>query len=302
MKKILPIVLALSIFVLNSCKKSTDFIDNIAEKSPAVGFGLNNGSAITLDIVPGVSPTADTTIKVYLSSASSGSASIAVDNSVVDSYNASHGTAFDYAPTDSYTIPTTVTFSGGSNAADATLSIDLNKLLASGTQFALGLTLSSSGSPTVLSGNNKIVVLINVRNKYDGVYKVTGTMVDQAAASITGFYPEQVELITTSANSVDWYSLDFDDYYHGIYSGSNVSVYGAFSPQFTFDANDKITSVTNYYGQPDPSRGRSAKLDPSGINAYDPATKTIKVKYILNQTGIGDRTFFDETFTYVGPR
>ena len=81
-----------------------------------------------------------------------------------------------------------------------------------------------------------------------------------------------------------------------IFRGANVSGYGSFAPVFKFDANDNVIAVTNFWGQP-AGNGRSARLDPSGINKYDAATKTIKVKYWLVQAG-NDRTVFDEVFVW----
>jgi hypothetical protein len=60
----------------------------------------------------------------------------------------------------------------------------------------------------------------------------------------------------------------------------------------------------NAYGQP-ASNGRYAQLDPTGVNTWDPVTKTLKVKYFMFQPSViavGPRVSFNETFTYVGVR
>jgi hypothetical protein len=62
-----------------------------------------------------------------------------------------------------------------------------------------------------------------------------------------------------------------------------------------------VTDVTNYYGQGTNARARAAQLDPTGVNLYDFATRTLKVSYIMTQSG-SPRTFFNETFTYIGSR
>jgi hypothetical protein len=87
-------------------------------------------------------------------------------------------------------------------------------------------------------------------------------------------------------------------YQHQIAGGG---AYGEFDPVFTFDANNNVISVTNLFGQPSPSRARSADIDPSGVNKYDPGTQTIQVKYFLKQAGALKATF-DETLHYLGPR
>lgn len=135
-------------------------------------------------------------------------------------------------------------------------------------------------------------------NKYDGNYTMTGTMVDYTSANLKGYYPANVALITQSANSVALWDIDFvKGYGHRILSGTADSYYGQFTPVFTFDANNNVVSVTNRDGQPS-ANGRSGELDPSGINKWDPATKTLKVKYWMNQPGAAHRTLFDETFTW----
>ena len=79
--------------------------------------------------------------------------------------------------------------------------------------------------------------------------------------------------------------------------------YGSFGLIINFDASDNVSSLSNYYGQPS-GNGRSANVDPSGINKYDPATKTIKIKYWMDQPSVvtPHRTYFNETWKFVGPR
>lgn len=170
-----------------------------------------------------------------------------------------------------------------------------------GTIYVFGIKLTSvSNSKYTLSNLTEGYVKFSIKNIFDGIYTVDGSMIDMVNSSITGAYPFTAQLITQTANSVALFEPNYyGDYYHLILSGGGYSVYGKFSPVFTFDDNYNVTSVVNLYGQPS-SNNRSAELDPSGINKFDPATKTLKVKYWMNQPG--HRTSFDETFTYQGPR
>lgn len=92
-----------------------------------------------------------------------------------------------------------------------------------------------------------------------------------------------------------------------ILSGTSLSYYGSFGPVFTFDAiTNKITSVTNFYGQP-AGNSRSAQLDPSGSNQYDPNTKTMTIKFWMNEPNAvpiapHHRRLFINTLIYWGPR
>lgn len=154
---------------------------------------------------------------------------------------------------------------------------------------------------TAADGSTKdwTITVVLIANKYEGNYTLTGTMTDYTSSSLTGFYPDDVNLIAQSSTSVALFDNDNNkDYYHHILSGGSASSYGEFCPVFTFDANNNVISVVNKYGQPSATRGRSAELDPSGVNKWDPTTKVLKVKYWMNQTGVsGHKTLFDETFT-----
>lgn len=308
MHKLVSVVLLFAALTLAGCKKEKNIIEQLSEGGKAgVGFGLSNNASISLDLIPGASASFDTTINAFSSLGPFGSdvkLTIQADNSVVDAYNTANGTSFAYAPADALTLPD-ITIPANSSKGSGALSINLATLLNSGTQFALGLKITGAqgGTSTVLEDHSQLVVIMNARNKYDGIYTVTGTMVDVTNSSLTGNYPETIALITTGANTCDWYNVDYSDYIHPILSGGAFSYYGNFSPQFQFNTTtDMVTAVTNYYGQPDASRGRSGKLDATGVNSFDPATKTLKVKYIMNEAAVGDRTYFDETFTYVGVR
>ena len=129
-----------------------------------------------------------------------------------------------------------------------------------------------------------------------GKYTCTGQMTDQTNASLTGPYPWNVTLRQVTATQLELVDNDqTNDVYHKILSNGSGSYYGSFGVVFNFDNNYHVISVVNKYGQPS-SNGRSAELDPSGINKFDPSSRTLKVKYWMNQPGSTHRTSFDETF------
>jgi hypothetical protein len=172
-----------------------------------------------------------------------------------------------------------------------------------GKDWALGFAITSiDKTGYTISGNlGSGVVGLLIKNKYDGAYTVDGTLIDLLAPANSstpdGPYPFKLELHTVSASSVVMWTKGNGEYH--LIAGN--SVYGEFSPVFNFDlATNKIISVTNFYGQPSPGRGRSADMDATGANVYK-ADKSIDVKYIMKQNGTL-KTTFDEHFTYVGPR
>jgi hypothetical protein len=175
----------------------------------------------------------------------------------------------------------------------------------------------------------EVLIKITVKNKYDGLYDVTGSWLDiaPAAALYTSRYPLEYQLVTTGPSSVNVCMLINGEVTPGylFYNNGAGGYYGSWGLQCFFDpTNDAVTEVRNYYGDPsNPASGvgnpgagtgaptytssnsRYAQLDPSGINAYDAATKTVHIKYFMFQPTIiasGPRASFDETWVYTGPR
>lgn len=141
-------------------------------------------------------------------------------------------------------------------------------------------------------------------NPWDGKYRLEGTLTDAKDPAFVwpgNTYLYNVE--TVSSTQIRLISIDLGFAGHLLKNGINLTYYGTFGLLVNFDpATNKITSITNSYGQPSAS-GRTAVLDPSGINTWDPVTKNIKIKYWMDEAGFaGHRTSFDETWVYIGAR
>jgi hypothetical protein len=85
-----------------------------------------------------------------------------------------------------------------------------------------------------------------------------------------------------------------------------TSGYGQFGLEIEFDDDGNIVAVYNPWGNP-PSTTRMPVIDPSGDNAWDPATGDIKFKYWMIQPSLVPdpphiRVYFDEMWSYKGPR
>lgn len=234
----------------------------------------------------------------------------------VSDYNAQHGSAYEAIPAGQYIIDPanprvgnnyTVTFNPGEFAKSIKFTIPNATLLDLNKQYAFGFNLKSVDADGKISAEFKtIVVEVGPTNKWDGVYRVTGTMLDAANATFLGSYPLTFHLITTGANTCDAFDPDYGIYGHIFDAAGAPNYYGSFMPGLTFDpTTNVITSATNLWGQGSGANVRSCRLDPTGVNAVD-ASKNIKIKYILSQAApaafIGDRVFFNETWTYIGPR
>lgn len=138
----------------------------------------------------------------------------------------------------------------------------------------------------------------------DARYRMEGTLTDHKDPTFVwpgDTYEYSLETISTT--QVKLISKDLGIAGHLLKNSINLTFYGTFGLLVNFDpVTNKITSVKNSYGEPS-MNGRSAILDPSGINTWDPVTKNIKIKYWMDETGFaGHRTSFDETWVYIGAR
>lgn len=246
-------------------------------------------------------------------------------DAMVDRYNNDNGTDYEILPDSLYSLASYIAKSGNTYTFDMTagefakeFSINLNgDKWDLSKKYALGFALTSVGSSASKSdGRDSVVALISVKNKYDGVYKVTGTMLDVTNALFVGTYPLEWELQTTGTSQcvvVDNVQLGIPG--HVFNSAGDPSspntYYGSYGLVVNFDlATDAITSVVNYYGQP-ASNTRSAGLDPSGANKYTASSKTIDIKYYMYHPSVmgsspapygPPRVYFNEQWSYLRAR
>lgn len=235
-----------------------------------------------------------------------------IDQALLNAYNATIDTAdwLELLPATLYQAdPLDINMAAGDFSKFFNIKFDPSKLDPA-KSYALPLSIAgASNDYKIRSGLGGVVYQFLIKNQYDGKYKVTGSMVDLSNAALTGLYPLTFDLISNGASQVvvsDRDVLGFPG--HPILSGGSPSYYGSFGLILDFDdATGKITAIKNYYGTPPnyvSGNGRSAELDPSGVNTYDKATKTIKIKYWMNQPSVitPHRTAFDETWVYDGDR
>ena len=298
----------------SSCLKDDsqpDFTQNKAVIEIPIGSSAGNGGGNSINAAFTISET-ESDYSIYVNYAAPEAnekdvtVTLAVNNDALTKFNTVNEKAYTLLPANSYTIANyKITIPAGQRKVIFPLKIKTSVLDPTLT-YALPLSITDGGGFTISANFGTLVSIISLKNKWDGIYTVTGTMTDVVNSSLTGQYPRTYHLITQGPHTVAIYDPGNGGFAHGILNGGSGSTYGNFSPVFTIDeSTNKITSTVNYYGQPS-SNGRSAKMDATGANAFsmnagNTQPTALKVKYIMNQDGT-DRTFFDETWTYKSAR
>lgn len=302
-----------------SCDKNTGSLNGAGQTIIKLPQGAEEKVALALDYKPGL--TEIVLLDVRRDAPNSGELNkqlvvkIKNDPSIVAAYNSAHGTSYIALPAAAYVVDAmnpfngtewTVTFNPGEHAKPILVKLDPTKLDLT-QKYALGFTITDASGAKISNGLSSAMIEVGVKNKYDGIYTVTGTMVDVSNATLTGYFPQDVELVTTGDRSVVMIPRDLGIPGHLISSAGSLSYYGSFGPVFTFDlVTDKVVSVTNSYGQP-AGNTRAGMIDPTGINKWNASDKSMDVKYFMTQSSVITtpphiRVIFDEHFQYKGPR
>lgn len=235
------------------------------------------------------------------------------DGSILTKYNTDNETTYIPLPTSLGTVSPaivggkiTVEFAAGETGKAITINVPAAGNFDFSKNYALAFKiLSVTGTGKLSAAVDDIVVCeVLAKNKWDGVYTVTGSFVDYINAPWTGIYPKIVELRTTGATTCAKYDTDYGVYGYIFETGTGASQFGAWTPSFTFDASNNV-SVFNSTVDPLP-RQRTAVLftGDGAINKYDPTTKSLDVSYYLSQLNVSPvlRSLVKEHYAYKGPR
>lgn len=306
---------------LTSCLKDKLSLDpatstNVIEFKNPSSFVSPNGSKYALySRAFDLAPENDYPITVSYSGANVApediTVTLGIDAPALTQYNEEQEAAYDLIPTTLYTLPTQVVIPKGQRTATVALKMKSNMFDFS-KSYVLPVQIKTASSG-IISGNfGTILLSVNAKNKYDGVYTSTGTMVDVTNAAFRHLSqlspPQTLEYTLETISATKCVVTDAGTPSHVFWAGTGTSIYGNFAAVFEFDpATDKIISVTNFYGEPGPGQMRGGRLDPTGINTYTAASKMIKVKYGMRQVASvaaapNVRTTWDETLTFLRAR
>jgi hypothetical protein len=228
-----------------------------------------------------------------------------IDTAALEAYNEDQGTEYVLPPSSVYHFTSTAVIKKGTQVFQVKVPIVNNSTFDFNVNYALPIKIAAVSTGEISGNYGTAIFSFAVRNVYDGIYEMTGTMLDNTSSTLTGYYPLDMQLITYSGNSIAlWDPTVASNYGHPIHSGTGGSYYGTFSPVFAFDASGNVT-VTNYFGDLAGASKRNAVLDPTGINKAtfdtDGHIQYFEVSYIMTQNG-APRTYFKEKFTYKGAR
>lgn len=233
---------------------------------------------------------------------------------------------FSYASSDAGIILTSgkitaIRFAAGEVSRKIKLTLTGSAWTDLSVKYAKAYKITDVAGNQLSAGQGSLIATFAIKNIWDGVYEVTsGDFSDVTNPTwshlntwnaANGYPNTQYTLKTFSSTKIAyWAGTPFSGFQFArtylFNAGGGASSYGSLSPIFEFNpTTNAVVGVTNAYGQP-ASNTRSFQLDPTGVNTYDPATKTIRVKYQMTQPSVVTaaphiRTTITETLKYVGP-
>lgn len=225
--------------------------------------------------------------------------------SLIAEYNTANGTNYSEPPASVYTIANNMvaTIPAGSREGYLKMTMIPDDLI--GHEYALGFSIASvSDAGVKISGNfSKQLVLLGVKNAYDGIYTLRGAFYHPSASPGYGKYTTTVELHTTGANSVNLFWPLLGGYAHPILSGTSFSYFLGQESGYFIDPSTKQVSVSNV----SPTGTIVYSMGVGYNSRYDPATRTIYARFGYNYSPGGvfnaatTREWTDTLF-YTGPR
>jgi hypothetical protein len=251
-----------------------------------------SNSVITLEVAD---------IQFMMRSAVKGNATVKIegDADYVDQYNDDNGTSYTPLPPGSFAFDVNeFTLTADERAQPVSIKIKPSDI-ANGS-YALALSISEADGAEISPVASKIMIIVAVKNKYDGIYHLKGFYTRTDNPALNAPFETEVEMVTSGSGSVAMYWPDAEDYAQPFTNGGDLTAFSNVAPEVTFNATDQVVDVFNIYG--DPATGPFMHLSAGANSRYDAtgAKPKIYLKYYYN----ADPTnrIFADTLTYIGPR
>lgn len=305
-------ILSVAVFSLSSCLKDDKEVIQ-ADKSPAVvefrnPVAIGSPSGAVYPMFPKSFGLDAATVNYSLTIAYTGATpapqdipvSVDIYDAAVTAYNTQQSSSLTIMPTTLYTLNTpSATIAKGTffttiNITFKPQSFDFTKT------YGLAVRIKSATGANVSANFGTIIMAIGAKNKYDGVYHVTGTMTD-ANGVYRGFYPTDVEFRTIDAQTVNVYNRDFGGNYYIFNRISDDAYLNGGNLRFKFDtATDKLILITNQSGG---NFQAGVTLDATGNTmVFSNGEGTLNAKWKASTATVPNRYVVDETYKYTGAR
>ncbi|WP_266367576.1 BT_3044 domain-containing protein [Tellurirhabdus rosea] len=256
---------------LSGCLNDKGYTDliNAENAQPVVSiFGGQSGSKV-LGVDLSTTPVDTKLFDVNLGSPSKLGQDVTVTIAVDP--NLLKGTTYELLPTNTYSIPATqVVIKAGQR--DVPFSVKFNtSLIDLKKSYALPLTITSANGAVVATNLKDVVFGIKVNNIYAGKYQATGTFTHPTAGPRAINREKTLATIDATTSETEFADL----------GGSGWTM------QLKINADNTVTLI--------PTGSSNTSTKQSGVNKYDPASKTFTLNYSYPGAG-GDRVV-TETIT-----
>ena len=317
MKKILVKTTLFAAFALvaTGCLKDKGFEDheygiNDPDDSPAaVGFPLGSRAANVVGIEVSATPQVITTepvITLFTGQPAPNDINITLtlNPGLVAAYNAKNNTSVLDMPTNLFSFQSmNVVLPAGQTMVTIPLSIVSSLSLDPTKAYGVGVTISSAdGGYTIAENFKNLLLIFNIKNKYDGIYKLFGVhnrpTLDAPYRNVT------VHMVTTGPDKVKiyWPAIGADA--HPI--NGATTYYGTFTTEFQFAVStatvNPLVAVDNPYTPGSPPFGIVAGSNSRWVDTVinGAATRVIFAQYYYNNNPT--QRGFTDTLYYQGPR
>lgn len=290
MKTILSLLAFAGVAVsLTGCLKDDEhYVDVKSTPNPVVQFpttansGLEDTHGFDIQTTP-----VSYTFNVGVSSASPTgqpiTATVAIDDALLKQYNADNGTAYKLPPASLYSILTpTITIPAGQQFGMVTVNLVTSKDKVpdaggfNNAGYVLPLSIKTvSGANAIVGGNYASkLILLKIKNQYEGDYRSTGYFAHPTATSRN--IDRDKTLITIDGNTSQ---TEFADLGTGA---------APWFMRLRVNADNTVT-VTPVV----PTGATGETLKQTGTNRYNPATRTFTLSYRYTGSG-GDRVITEK--------
>jgi hypothetical protein len=269
MKKFLYVIVAASLTgslssCLNDDEHYVDFknVGAVAEIPSSAFYGLQDTRSYLK--VTAVTDSFDVNIASPNPPSQDIQVTVSVDEAALNAFNTQNGTTFKVLPASSYQLLTpTVTVKAGSRLAPVSFRLNTTSLSFTDT-YAIPFVIKSATNGVVVSSNygTKILAIVP-RNNYEGTYQSTGSFNHPTAGVRAINRTKTLSSIDETTSQTEYADL-----------GGSSTMWLKINPDNTVTIIPKGTSA--------------AATVQTGVNTYDPATRTFTLNYRYAGAG-GDR-------------